>query len=102
MEDLYQTYETASVEDVVEEVVVEPVMAEEPILIKEEVASPPAKKSKTEHSLDKNSVLLYSAKDFSKISKGYFKEDKKVAVGLLKNKNIRLATEQEIKEYFNK
>jgi len=51
---------------------------------------------------DKNLVALYSAKDFVSISKGYSKVDKAIAEELLKNKNVRLATQEEISQNLNK
>jgi hypothetical protein len=51
---------------------------------------------------DKNLIALYSAKDFVSISKGYSKVDKSIAEELLKNKNVRLATQEEISQNLNK
>jgi hypothetical protein len=51
---------------------------------------------------DDGVVALYSSKNFSGISKGYSKVDKTLANELLKNKNIRLATEEEVKTHLNK
>jgi hypothetical protein len=51
---------------------------------------------------DKNLVALYSEKDFVSISKGYSKVDKALAEELLKNKNVRLATQEEVSQNLNK
>ena len=51
---------------------------------------------------EKNLVALYSEKDFVSISKGYSKVDKGLAEELLKNKNVRLATQEEVNQNLNK
>lgn len=51
---------------------------------------------------DDGLVALYSGKNFVTILKGYSKVDKTLAEELLKNKNIRLATEEEAKQHLNK
>jgi hypothetical protein len=79
---------------------VESVVEESPAPVAEEAPKPePAQKVAKE---DKDLVSLYSAKNFSGIARGYSKVDKTLANELLKNKNIRLATEEEVKAHLNK
>jgi 3-oxoacyl-ACP reductase-like protein len=97
-------------EHIVEVKPVEPVVAQSPAPAAPTPAAPaaaapapaaaaPAPKPVKE---DKNLVALYSAKDFVSISKGYSKVDKAIAEELLKNKNVRLATQEEISQNLNK
>jgi hypothetical protein len=87
-------------EPIIEVKPVEPVIEEAPAPAPVEAPKPaPAAKPAKE---DKNLVGLYSSKDFTGISKGYSKVDKSLATELLKNKNIRLATEEEVKAHLNK
>jgi hypothetical protein len=91
-------------EHIVEVKPVEPVVAQSPAPAAPTPApaasaATPAPKPVKE---DKNLVALYSAKDFVSISKGYSKVDKAIAEELLKNKNVRLATQEEISQNLNK
>lgn len=82
-------------EPVVEPVIVERVIEQAPIGVPTPKPTPPAK-------TDKDSVFLYSSKNFVGIAKGCSKVDKDLAEQLLKNKNIRLATQEEINIQINK
>lgn len=77
-----------------------PVETPEPIQIEEPAEAPVETPVSKKINSNDNLVALYSAKDFAGISKGYSKVDKVVAQGMLKNKNIRLATEEEIQTHF--
>ena len=87
--------EEPAVEVKVVEPVIEKAPAPEPTPAPKPAEPKPAKE-------DKNLVSVYSSKDFVSISKGYSKVDKSLAESLLKNKNVRLATEEEIKTHLNK
>lgn len=88
-------------EPIVEVEVVEPVVEEAPAPTPEPTPAPKPSAPKPAKE-DNNLIALHSAKDFVGISKGYSKVDKSLAERLLKNKNIRLATEEEIKTHLNK
>ena len=89
---------------VVEVKPVEPVVAPvtAPTAPAKPVASAPVVQAPKPVKEDKNLVALYSAKDFVSISKGYSKVDKALAEELLKNKNVRLATQEEVNQNLNK
>ena len=92
-------------EPIIEVKPVEPAVEESPAPVAVETPKPtpapvaPAPKPVKE---DDGLVALYSAKNFVTILKGYSKVDKTLAEELLKNKNIRLATEEEVKQHLNK
>jgi len=87
-------------EPIIEVKTVEPVVEEAPAPLKVEAPAPgPLSKPIKQ---DKNLVSLYSAKNFTSISKGYSSVDKELATELLRNKNVRLATEEEVKTHLNK
>lgn len=101
MEDFNKLDNSADTKVVVEEVITpEPLLEEEPIVVKVEDPTPPAKKSKVTISAD--DVVVYSKKKLTGVSEGYSKVNKDLAKQLLTNKNVRLATEEEIKQHFNK
>lgn len=85
-------------EPIIEVDTVEPVIEKSPAPAPVETLKPDLKPVKE----DNNLVALYSAKDFIAISKGYSKVDKALAEELMKNKNVRLATEEEVKQHLNK
>lgn len=89
-------------EPIVEVKPVEPVVEKSPAPTPTPAPKPeptPAPKPAKE---DDGLVALYSGKNFVTILKGYSKVDKTLAEELLKNKNIRLATEEEVKQHLNK
>jgi hypothetical protein len=83
---------------IIDTVVVEPVIEEAPSPILESEPKPAHAKPIKEDGL----VAVHSSKDFAGISKGYSRVEKDLATSLIKNKNIRLATEEEIKTHLNK
>lgn len=105
MDNINNVEPTATEDLIVEEVVAvsEPVVPEiiEPV-IQETQPEPVVVKPKSAKKIDSNDVALYSSKNFVGISKGYSSVDKSLANELLKNPNIRLATETEINEHLNK
>mgnify|MGYP000609207537 CR=1 FL=1 len=98
-ESVIEEIDTPEIEEVA---IVEPLPVEESAVIETETPIAPTKKEKPDALLDEKTVALYSSKNFVAISQGYSKVDKDLAKELLKNKNIRKATLEEIEEHFNK
>jgi hypothetical protein len=98
-ESVIEEIDTPETEEVA---IVEPLPVEESTVIETETPISPTKKEKLADSLDEKTVALYSSKNFVAISQGYSKVEKDLAKELLKNKNIRKATLEEIEQHFNK
>ena len=98
-ESVIEEIDTPETEEVA---IVEPLPVEESAVIDTEIPISHTKKEKPSTSLNEEKVALYSSKNFVAISQGYSKVDKDLAKELLKNKNIRKATLEEIEKNFNK